>query len=332
MRRLISKTFWTALVLAAGVPGWSQGCQTREDIPAEAKNSMETAAKQVFDKAGAGDANGLRANAIPSLQSNFDGIAAAINDNKAAFAGARPELRTSFLLDTGPNPSEDGRFYCGVFGAGGLGANSAEFDLPGLPAGKYAIVIQDFIGNKGPYSLTTIFQEMSGWKLAGFYVRPESAVGHDGIWYLDRAREYKSKGQAHNAWFYYVTSWDLLAPVTFMDSKLLSKITQESLAVQPKDVPTGGNAVDYAANGKTYKITDMIVLPNEKTLDLSIKYSVPSTADFNGTQADARGLANAYVTQHPELKDSFNNVWVHAIDGHGGDVVGLINLKAAAKP
>jgi hypothetical protein len=332
MKRSTSRIFWTSLLLTAALPAWSQGCQTREDIPAEARTSMESAAKQAFDKAGAGDANGLRATAIASLQSNFGGIAAAINDNKAAFAGARPELRTSFLLDTGPTPSQDGRFYCGVFGAGGLGANSAEFDLPGLPAGKYAIVIQDFIGNKGPYSLTVIFQEMSGWKLAGFYVRPESAVGHDGIWYLSRAREYKSKGQTHNAWFYYVTSWDLLAPVTFMDSKLLSKITQESTGIQPKDVPSGGNPVDYAANGKTYKITDIAVLPNDKTLDLSIKYSVPSTADFNGTQAEARGLATAYVAQYPELKDSFNNVWVHAIDGHGGDVVGIINLKPAPKP
>jgi hypothetical protein len=331
MKHLILKVFGAAMVLAT-IPAWAQGCQTREDIPAETKASIENSAKQVFDKALAGDVNSLRGSAIPSLQSNFGGIAGAISDNKAAFAGARPELRTSFLLDTGPTPGEDGRYYCGVFGAGGLGANSAEFDLPGLPAGKYAIVIQDFIGNKGPYSLTVIFQDMSGWKLAGFYVRPESAVGHDGIWYLERAREYKSKGQAHNAWFYYVTSWDLLAPVTFMDSKLLSKITQESTGIQPKDVPAGGNAVDYAANGKSYKITDMSVLPNDKTLDLAIKYSVASTADFNGTQAEARGLANAYVAQYPELKDSFNNVWVHAIDGHGGDVVGLINLKPAAKP
>jgi hypothetical protein len=109
-------------------------------------------------------------------------------------------------------------------------------------------------------------------------------------------------------------------------------ITRESTGIQPKDVPAGGNPVDYTANGKTYKITDISVLPNEKTLDLSIKYSVPSTADFNGTQAEARGLANAYVAQYPELKDSFNNVWVHALDSHGGDVVGLINLKTAAKP
>lgn len=327
MKHLTSSILWAATVFAVSIPAWPQTCETRDEIPAQAKTTMDGAAKQVFDQAASGDVNSLRANAIPSLQSNFGGIAGAVNDNKAAFTGAHPELRASFLLDTGPTASQDGRFYCGVFGAGGLGANSAEFDLPGLPAGKYAIVIQDFIGSKGPYSLTTIFQDVSGWKLAGFYVRPESALGHDGIWYLQRAREYKSKGQNHNAWFYYVTSWDLLAPVRFMDSSLLSKITQESSGIQPKDVPFAGNAVDYTTNGKTYKITEMSVLPNDKTLDLSIKYSVNSTADFNATQADARNLANAYVTQYPELKDSFNNVWAHAVDANGGDVVGLVSLK-----
>lgn len=327
MKHLTLKILWTAMVLTAGIPARSQGCGTREEIPAQAKTSMDSAARQAFDQAAAGDVNSLRANAIPSLQSNFGGIAGAVTDNKAAFAGARPELRTSFLLDTGPAPSEDGRYYCGVFGAGGLGANSAEFDIPGLPAGKYAIVIQDFIGGKGPYSLTTIFQDVNGWKLAGFYVYPETALGHDGIWYLSRAREYKSKNQNHNAWFYYVTSWDLLKPVKFMDSRLLSKIIQESNAIKPKDVPVGGGPVDFVANGKTYKITDMSVLPGDKTLDLSIQYSVASTADFNATQADARNLATVYVAQYPELRDSFNNVWVHAVDGKGGDVVGLVSLK-----
>jgi hypothetical protein len=59
---------------------------------------------------------------------------------------------------------------------------------------------------------------------------------------------------------------------------------------------------------------------------------VPSTADFNGTQADARGLATAMVAQYPELKDAFTNVWAHAVDPNGGEAVGLINLKQAAKP
>src|SRR5262249_48597914 len=129
----------------------------------------------------------------------------------------------------------------------------------------------------------------------------------------------------------YLTAWDLMAPVRFMDSALLHKITQESSGIQPKDVPSG-TPVNYSANGKTYNITDMTVMHTESSLDLSIRYSVPSTVDFNATVLDARNLANAFVTQYPELKDVFNNVWAHAVDNKGGDVPGLVNLKPAARP
>ncbi len=152
-------------------------------------------------------------------------------------------------------------------------------------------------------------------------------MGHDGLWFLERAREYKTKGQFHNAWFYYFQSWDLMAPVMFMDTKLLSKIIQESNNVQPKDVPVGGNAVSYSANGKSYSITNMSVFRSEKALDLNVTYSVPSTTDFNATMADARNLAVALAAQYPELKDGFNNLMVHAVDRNGGDVVGMIPLK-----
>lgn len=315
------------IVVMAGLPAWSQSCQMRDDIPDPIKSAVERAAQQVFDQASRGDSNSMKANAIPSLQSSFSGIEGAVNDNKAAMEGAHPQLRNSFLLDTGASPSPDGRFFCGVFGANGLAANGAEFDLPGIPAGKYGLVIQDFIGGKGPYALTTIFQDLGGWKLAGFYVRPEAVGGHDGIWYLKQARDYKGKGQNHNAWFYYLESWELMAPVRFMDTTLLGNIVKESNAVQPKDVPAGGNPVSYSANGKTYSITDISVFPTDKSFDLSIKYSVPSTADFNATVNDARNLASAYIAQYPELKDAFGNVWAHAVDPNGGDVAGLVTLK-----
>ena len=320
--------------LAAGVtvPVWSQSCQTREEIAPDVRSAVEAAAQKAFDEASRGDAAALRADAIPSLQSNFGDIAGAVKDNQPALAGAKPEIRTSFLLDTGPTPSADGQFYCGVFGARGMGANGAEFDIPNLPVGKYGIAIQDIVGSKGPYVLTTIFQDMSGWKVAGFRVHSVAAVGHDGFWYLERAREYKTKGQAHNAWFYYLTSWNLIAPVPFMNTVMLSKVTQESNSVQPKDVPVGGTPVAFNANGKTYNITEISPIYTGNTFDLSIKYSVPSTADFNGTQADARGLANAVVAQYPELKDAFTNVWAHAVDPNGAEAVGLINLRQAPKP
>jgi len=333
MKPLNPKVFLIVVVLAVGIPAWAQGCQTRDEIPAASRTAIENAAQQVFDQASKSDVNSLRQNAIPSLQSNFGGIAGAVSDNKPALSGAKTQIRTEFLLDTGATPPADGIFYCGVFGAGGMSSGSAQFEIPGLPPGKYAVVIQDFIGSKGPYALSTIFQEASGsWKLAGFYVRPETAGGHDGLWYLQRAREYKSKNQNHNAWFYYLTSWDLMAPVTFMDSGLLSKISQESNNSLPKDVPVAGKPVSYSANGKTYTITEMSVFRTDKSFDLSIRYSVASAADFNATLRDAQGLAQAFATQYPELKEAFDNVWAHAVDPNGADVTGLVNLKPAAKP
>lgn len=312
------------VILAGGLPSFAQSCQTRDEVAAPVKTAIENAAQQIFQQASQGDVNALRSSAAPSFADGFINL---INGNKAAVTGATAQLRTSFLLDTGPNPPQDGNYYCGVFGANGMSANGAAFNIPGLPVGKYGVVIQDVTGSKGPYAVTAIFQDMNGWKVAGYNIRPEAINGHDGIWYLERARDYKSKGQNHNAWFYYYTSWDLLAPVRFMDTRLLTKITQESTNVQPKDVPAGGNPATFSANGKTYQITDMSVFPNANNFDLQVKYSVPSTADFNATQTDARNLATALVTQYPELRDGFNKIWAHAVDPSGGDVVGLITLK-----
>ncbi|MBZ5522080.1 MAG: hypothetical protein LAP21_07540 [Acidobacteriia bacterium] len=307
----------------------AQTCQTREEIPAADRSALESAAQQAFQQSSHGDVAALQAGAIASLQSNFSGIAAAVNDRKQAFAGAAAQVRAAFLLDTGASPNPDGRYICGAFSASGPTAGSAEFSLPGLQAGRYGIVIQDFNGSQGPFALTTIFQDAGGWKLAGFYVRAETANGHDGIWHLQRAREFKSKGQAHNAWFYYATAWELLAPVTFMDTRLLAKITQESTAIQPKDVPSAGNPVTFSANSKTYSLTEMSVFSTGSGYDLSIRYATASTADFTATQAEALSLGRAYAAQNPELKEAFTNILVHAVDASGGDVVGMVGLKSS---
>lgn len=326
----------SSALLLAGLPALAQSCQTQDEMPEQTRTALDNAAKQAFEQAVQGDVSAIRADLAPAYASAASDIAGAVTGNKPAFQGAQAQLRTSFLLDTGTTPSQQGTFYCGVFGANGMASNGAEFAIPGISPGKYAIVIQDFIGPKGPYSFTTIFQDAGGWKLAGLRVRPESAAGHDGLWYLERAREFKSKGQNHNAWFYYLTSWHLLAPVDFMDTRLLSKITRESDAILPKDVPAGGKPVTFTANGKTYTITDMSVQHLDNNFDLSVKYSVPSTADFNATAADARSLATALVTQYPELKEIFGHIWAHAVDPNGGDVPGLITLKptktASARP
>src|ERR1051326_7601841 len=165
MKQYTFKILAVALVLAGSLSVWAQTCQNKDEIPEPTRKAIETAAQQVFNQTAAGDVSGLKANSIPSLQTNFGGIAGAVNDNKDAFPGAKPQLRGVYFLDTGANPGPDGTFYCGVFGANGMSPNTAEFDLPGLPVGKYAITIQVFVGNKGLSALTIIFQVCFGWQI-----------------------------------------------------------------------------------------------------------------------------------------------------------------------
>lgn len=317
------RVIWIFLVT---VPTRAQSCRTLDEIPDETKLVLQSSAHRVFDQATHSDIDAMKANAISSLQANFMAIAGAVHDNQEAMANAQLQLRTIFLLDTGTNPHPDGRFFCGIFGANGLDQGGAEFDIPGIPLGRYGVVIEDIVGSQGRYSMTAIFQDTNGWKLGGFYIRPESAQGHDGMWYLAQARQYRSKGQNLNAWFYYVESWQLLAPVTFMENKLLADIIREASSRQPVDVPIGSTPISFSASGRTYDVTEITLWP-VKQFDLVIKYSVPDGANIKVTAANSEQLAAAYAAKYPELRDGFDRLFAVAVDPNGREVTARIELR-----
>ncbi len=67
---------------------------------------------------------------------------------------------------------------------------------------------------------------------------------------LARAREYKTKGQLHNAWFYYLEARSLISPLPFMSTLATDKLSDESQSLQPADLPADGKTVDLAAGDR----------------------------------------------------------------------------------
>ena len=127
---------------------------------------------------------------------------------------ARPTISGTYLLDASQSKAPLARadFYCGIYNS----PDRVGFSIPNLPPGRYAVVIQK-VNGKDPITLSLVLQDVGGaWKLAGYYPRLDAIGGHDGDWYLTKAREFKAKGDVHDAWFYYLTAWDLTAPVNFM--------------------------------------------------------------------------------------------------------------------
>jgi hypothetical protein len=307
----------------------AQSCLSASDMEASTRSALESTAHRYFDMASKGDVFSLKQNSIPSLASNFGGVESAVVDNKAAFQGAQAAPRPPFLLQAEGNaPIARAEFLCGVFGTQGQTRDSAVFVLPNLPPGNYGVVVMDVNGAKGPYTLSFILQQIGNeWKLGGFYAKSAQAGGHDAPWYLDRARQYKAKGQVHNAWLYFQEARSLLSPLDFMSTMQTDKLYDEAQSVLPPDIPSGGNTVDLPAGGKTYKLTQIFPLGVGNELDLVVKYQSADVSNSTQTFQDNMAVIKALVAKYPELRDAFSAVVARAVEPSGRDYGSLLAMK-----
>ncbi len=145
-------------------------------------------------------------------------------------------------------PLQRAEFLCGIFGAQGQTRDSAVFVIPNLPPGNYGDRHSGRgVRLKGAYTVSFVLQQQGAdWKLGGFYAKLTQIAGHDGNWFADRAREFKAKGQNHNAWFYYGEARELLVPVPFMATATTDRLYDEMQTVKPADLPPA----DLTAGGK----------------------------------------------------------------------------------
>lgn len=320
-------TFLAALMVVSA--GHAQTCLTADDMDAAAKSALTATAKNYFAMAARGDSASLRQNAIPSLASDFSNVETAVSDHKADFASAQANPRPPFLLKAeGTAPLARAEFLCGVFGANGQTADSAEFVIPNLPPGEYGIVILDVPTAKQPYTVSFVLQhEGTAWKLGGFFVKETQTNGHDGNWFATQARAFKAKGQTHNAWLYFVQARDLISPVPFMYTLRTDKLYEEAQTVKPADFPVNGTSADLVAAGKTYKLTAVFPLLVASDLDLVVKYESPSVSDTTKTFQDNMAVMKALVTKFPELRDAFAGIVARAVEPSGRDYGSLLSMK-----
>jgi len=328
IRRLLS----LALVLVcASALTFAENCLTTGDMDAATRSAIESTARQFYGYTAAGDVASLRANAIPGLQGNFGGIERGALSNKEAFAGSQPNVYSTYLLDAtgGPATIDSAMFMCGVYNS----ADRIQFSIPNLPAARYALVIMEANGAKGPYWLSLILQQMgSGWKLAGFYPKPRRVGSNGPGWYLTRARDYRAKGELHNAYFYYVTARDLALPVSFMMTRPVEKLDGEAQPIVPRDLPGDSPMTLAAPSGKSYQITQIFPVQVGDGMNLVIKYK--ALGDVNDTRtsfANNMELIKTFSARYPEYKTAFAGYVARATDpstgADYGTVLGMNDVK-----
>ena len=315
------------MLLLAAAHG--QTCQGGSDMDPQQRTAIESTAKRYFDMAGRGDSTGLQQASIPALSGNFSGIEAAVKDNQAAYSQAEMTIHSVYALTAeGNEPLARAEFLCGVFGKAGQTSDSSILVFHNLPPGKYAVAILDAKKGQDARSLTLVLQQAGAdWKLAGFYARALLVDGHDGAWFAQRAREFRTKGQTHNAWLYFRQAIALIAPADFVSTLATDKLYDEAQAVQPTDLPVNGSTIELNAGSSNYTITSLFPAAVGNDLDLVVRYQAADVSDTYKTFQTNTAVMKALLTKFPEFRDAFSGVVARAVEPSGRDYGSMLPMK-----
>lgn len=297
-------------------------CKTQAQMTGEQRDSLSSFSHLLMSEVLSGNDASLQTNSIPSLAGNFDGISILIDALKPQLVHSSITVDGLYLLDA-PKDSlgaERTDFYCGA-PVVGLNFNH-------LPPGSYALVIVHATGVPQPQQITLILSELTPgqWRLGGFFCKPMTEAGHDGLWYWNSARDFAKRNMDWNALLYYQTAAFLVDPVDFLSSPNSDKLQQEQQLIHAEGFPYT-RPITLSANGAMFHVTAIDTTTTLGPLDIEVHYTPDA---LQSEQLNTPSLARRQVTDvmttlltlHPELRQAFHGIWVQA-DGVSSSLFSL---------
>jgi hypothetical protein len=321
------KSFPLIAILALGAfllpnAASAASCKTQSQMTPAQRDALLSAARGMMAQVQRDDTQGLRTNTIPAVAADFGGIASSVDSLKTVVPQATITVESLYLLDaTGEAPgTAQTDFFCGT--------PVVVMNFNGLPPGSYALAILHATGVPKPQQIALVLAESVDhrWMLGGFYAKPMTEAGHDGLWYWVSARKFAQKNMNWDAWFYARLAANLLDPVDFLSSPNLQKLQQEQEKVHPTNLP-GQQPLQLSAHGASFQVTSVDTTVTFGPLDLEVHYAPdPAQAaelrDPTGARKQVTQLMTALLELHPDLPAAFHGIWVQA-DGGSAELFSL---------
>lgn len=298
--------------VAIALPVFGVNCTTQAQMSEPQRTALEQAARMLASNIQSGNTSAVREQTIAAVASQFGGIANSIQAIDASIQKADITIDHLYLLDASDlKAAAETQFFCGISGS----PLTVEITIPNLPPGKYALALVHATGVPSPQQLSLVLANdpagSASWKLAGFFTKPMTVAGHDGLWFWRGARAMAGKKENWGAWFYYQTAQQLLEPVDFLSSPNLQKLQRETEQSRPDSLP-GVEPMKITYNGQVLNVTDVHIGDFAGKMDLIVEYQAPPIADPVQARAEVTAVMRTLLQQHPELKDAFHGLWVHA--------------------
>ncbi len=312
-RSIGPKIFACLLPLALAAPAFAVSCTTQSQMKPDQRTILAQSAQMLAANVKSGNAEGVRAQTIPAVASNFGGIANTIQSMNASIQRATLTVDLLYLLDASDiKAAGDTQFFCGVAGS----PLTVVVTIPGLPPGKYALAVLHATGVQHPQQLSMILQNdppnSAVWKLAGFFTKPMTIDGHDGLWFWQQARTYAAQKDDWTASFFFKQAQMLLQPVDFLSSPNLQKLQKEAEQSQPTGMPSDTEPVRISTTAGTFQLTNVHVGDFNNQMDLIVTYNAPPNQTPVQSREQVVAVMKALLQQHPGLATAFHGMWVYA--------------------
>jgi hypothetical protein len=305
-------------MLVAGV-GYAEVCTTQSQMTPADRDALVATAHGLAAKVQANDVSGLQAATAAEYAKDFSGIGSVVGSTAAKVKGGAPIVEQVYLLDAtqlkrgADGTLPDAQFFCSL----NKSVVEADFSISGLTPGRYGFVIVDVADASSPWRMSFLLRQDDGkWGMAGFYPKPLSAAGHDGLWYWKQARTMAAQKERWNAWLYYQQAENLLVPVSFIQSTHLEKLKTEAAAAAPpalsEGVSTDTPLVVKGADGAEYHFTALGVddsLAKDK-IDVMAHLKVDQIGDPVAARKRNTDAMVALLAAYPEMRRSFHGVWI----------------------
>ena len=291
-------------------------CTTQSQMTPADRNALSSAARSMLSEVQNGDVNGLKANTLPAVAADFSGIASSVQNLAPDVKTATITVDEIYGLDSSTDQAgaASTQFFCG--------SPVVVLNFTGIPPGKYALALIHATGVEKPQQVSLILAQNAGrWMLAGFFAKPMIHAGHDGLWYWVSARKFKQSNGRWAAWIYYRMAANLLEPLDNLSSPNLQKLQRETDEAKPADFPSD-KPVTVNSPAGAFQLTAVDTTTAFGGLDLDVHYTPdPGQAaqlhDPPAARKQVEGVMTALLTAHPELKEAFHGMWVHADQGNG---------------
>jgi hypothetical protein len=319
----------------------AETCTTQSALDQPERDGLSAAARSYADLVQSNNTASLKTSSIAEVVKDFNGLQSLVASTAPRLAGGVITVEQVYLLDaTGLKRNADGsaadaQFFCSL----NRTTMEAQFTIPALPPGMYGFAMVTIApppstAKPAPWRLSFLMrQEQGKWLLAGFYPKPLTAAGHDGLWYWTQARQFAKDKQPWNAWLYYQAAQKLLQPADFVISTHLDKLRTEAAAAAPPALSEGVSVdaplVVKAADGSEYHFTGLGVDDSlaQSSLDIEVHLRLelpaapapdskpeakPAATDPAAARKRNNAAASALIAAYPELRKPFHGVWVYA--------------------